>query len=519
MSPRIAGLAVAGLLIVAPAAFATNITATVNPREHDLPGSFADLVEKLVPAVVNVSTTQTVTEKSAGDDGDQPQLQLPPGSPFEDFFKDFMERHGSPVPRKVTSLGSGFVVDPKGLIVTNNHVIADADEIKVTFTDGTTLNASVAGRDTKTDLAVLRVKTTKDLPYVQFGDSDVARVGDWVLAIGNPFGLGGTVTSGIISARSRDINAGPYDDFLQTDAAINRGNSGGPLFDTSGRVIGVNTAIISPSGGSIGNGFALPANNASPVVSQLLKFGETRRGWLGVRVQTVTPEIAESLGLGKPHGALVAGVTGGGPAAKAGVETGDVIVAFDDKPIAEMRDLPRRVADTPVGDPASVKVWRKGQTKTFRLTLGRLEESEDKTAAGAPAPEPAKTVVGELGLSLATVTAALRDRYNIAADVNGVLVVDVARNGPAATVGVAPGDVIVKVGVAQTNVASPKDVVAGVEAERKTKKSVLLLLNRGGDIRYVAVRLGESGKTGAGTDTGTGTDGEAPPDPADGAAP
>jgi serine protease Do len=374
------------------------------------------------------------------------------------------------------------------------------------------MKASVAGRDTKTDLAVLRVKTAKDLPYVQFGDSDVARVGDWVLAIGNPFGLGGTVTSGIISARSRDINAGPYDDFLQTDAAINRGNSGGPLFDTAGRVIGVNTAIISPSGGSIGIGFAVPANIASPVVSQLIKFGETRRGWLGVRVQSVTPEIAESLGLGKPRGALVAGVTSGGPAAKAGVQAGDVIVAFDDKPITEMRDLPRRVADTPVGDAATVKVWRKGQTRTFHLTLGRLEESEDKTAEDAPAPEPAKTVVGDLGLSLAAVTPALRERYDIAADVKGVLVVDVTRNGPAAIVGVAPGDVIVKVGVAQTDVASPKDVVAGVEAERKTKKSVLLLLNRGGDIRYVAVRLNVRGET----DTGPG--GQAP-GPAGGTAP
>jgi serine protease Do len=369
----------------------------------------------------------------------------------------------------------------------------------------------VLGRDDTGDIALLQVKPDKPLPAVQFGDSDSARVGDWVLAIGNPFGLGGTVTSGIISARSRDINAGPYDDFLQTDAAINRGNSGGPLFDTSGRVIGVNTAIISPSGGSIGIGFAVPANIAAPVVSQLIKYGETRRGWLGVRVQTVTPEIAESLGLGKPRGALVAGVTGGGPAAKAGVEAGDVIVAFDDKPITEMRDLPRRVADTPVGDAASVKVWRKGQTKTFRLTLGRLEEGEDKTAKNAPAPEPTKTVVGELGVSLAAVTTALRDRYDIGADVKGVLVVDVTPNGPAATVGVAPGDVIVKVGVAQTDVASPKDVIAGVEAERKTKKSVLLLLNRGGDLRYVAVRL--NGKTDTGTD-GKASDGPGPDAPA-----
>jgi serine protease Do len=399
-----------------------------------------------------------------------------------------LDRRGGAVPRKVTSLGSGFVVDPNGFIVTNNHVIADADEITVTFNDGTTLKAELAGRDPKTDIALLRVKTDKPLPFLQFGDSDALRVGDWVLAIGNPFGLGGTVTAGIISARSRDINAGPYDDFLQTDAAINRGNSGGPLFDTNGKVIGVNTAIISPSGGSIGIGFAVPSNIASVIVMQLAKYGETRRGWLGVRVQTVSPEIAETLGLGKPHGALVAGVTQGGPADRAGIQPGDVIVGFDNKPINEMRDLPRMVADTPVGELADVKVWRKGEVRDFHMKLGRLEEAEEKTAQASPTAEVPAKAVNALGLSLAVLNPALRDRYDIGAEVKGVLVTSVESDGPASEKGIAAGDVLVE--VAQEEVANPQDVLRVVDKVRQAgKKSILLLLSRGGDLRFVALRL------------------------------
>ena len=478
-----------GLTAIQAPAFAADTAAGPAPHvTRDMPGSFADLVEKLTPAVVNVSTTQTVDQRQQED---APKLQLPPGSPFEEFFKDFLDRRGGGVPRKVTSLGSGFVVDPRGLVVTNHHVIADADEITVTFNDGTSLKAELAGRDPKTDLALLRVKTDKELPFLEFGDSDRLRVGDWVLAIGNPFGLGGTVTAGIISARSRDINAGPYDDFLQTDAAINRGNSGGPLFDGSGRVVGVNTAIISPSGGSIGIGFAVPANIASAIVTQLAKYGETRRGWLGVRVQTVTPEIAESLGLAKAQGALVAGITEGGPADRAGIEAGDVIIGFDDKPINEMRDLPRLVADTPVGQGADVKVWRNGDIRVFHMTLGRLEEAEEVTAqANAPSEVPSKKV-DALGLSLAALTPALRDRYEIGAEVKGVLIADVASDGPAAEKGVAAGDVIVE--VAQEEVATPQDVLRDVEKVRQQgKKSVLLLLSRGGDLRFVALRVDDA---------------------------
>jgi serine protease Do len=468
--------------LAAPAPTHEQVTFQGTPR------SFADIAEGLLPAVVNISTTQTIKRPEGGD---VPMPQFPPGSPFEDLFRDFLEQQGAP--RKVTSLGSGFVIDPKGIIVTNNHVIDEADEITVTLADGDTLPADLVGRDPKTDIAVLRVKPKKPLSSVQFGDSDKARVGDWVLAVGNPFGLGGSLSAGIVSARNRNINEGPYDDFIQTDAAINRGNSGGPLFDLSGHVVGVNSAIISPSGGSVGIGFAVPANVVQPVVKQLVQFGETRRGWLGVRIQTVTDDMAEAMSLDKARGALVAGVTENGPAAKAGIQPGDLIVSFDGKPITEMRTLPRIVADTAIGKRVPMEIIRNGERRTVEVRIGRLEDAERTAMAEVKGDhEPAtKTETSALGLSLSPLTADLRNRYQIPGAVRGVLVTKVDPAGPAAEKGLAPGDVIVE--VAQEPVAQPKDVTMKVaKATAGNKKSVLLLVNRQGELSFVAVRVAQS---------------------------
>ena len=337
------------------------------------PDGFAELAARLLPAVVNVSTTQTIKKENIPD-----LPQFPPGSPFDEFFKDFMERQKGQdnVPRKVTALGSGFIIDPSGLIVTNNHVIDDADQITVILHDEQAFKAKIVGRDTKADLALLKIDAPNKLPFVPLGNSDTARVGDWVIAIGNPFGLGGTVTAGIVSARARDINAGPYDDFIQTDAAINKGNSGGPLFNMRGEVVGINTAIFSPSGGSIGIGFSIPSNEAKPVLADLQKYGKTRRGWLGVRIQSVTPDIADSLGLKEQKGALIAGVTPNGPAEKAGIKTGDVIQTFDGKPVEDMRHLPRIVAETDIDKEVAVQLWRDGKSLTIKAKVGELPEEE-----------------------------------------------------------------------------------------------------------------------------------------------
>ncbi|MEQ9151652.1 MAG: DegQ family serine endoprotease [Parvibaculum sp.] len=447
------------------------------------PDSFADLAERLSPAVVNISTSQVLDPREMEIPG------VPEDSPLNDFFDEFLEQQQGGRPQRVQSLGSGFVIDPDGIVITNNHVIDGADRIEVTFIDGTTLPAEVEGTDPKTDLAVLRVKSDKKLPYVELGDSDRARVGDWVIAIGNPFGLGGTVTAGIISALNRDIHAGNYDDFIQTDAAINRGNSGGPLFDLDGRVVGVNSAIISPSGASVGIGFAVPTSTVKPIVDQILKYGETRRGWIGVRIQTVTPEIAESLGLGTARGALVAGVSPGGPAAAAGLETGDIVLAFDGRNIETMRDLPRVVAEATIGSSADVQIFRDGETLTRRIEVARLENEDDEEAdiseTGPAAPE--KTVV--LGLGLSELDDDLRRRFGVSEETEGVLVTDVDPLSAAAEKGVRPGDVIVQ--VAQRAVSSPEDVEAIVLSEEKSgRNSVLLRLSAGGNIRFVALRLG-----------------------------
>jgi len=448
--------------------------------------SFADLAERLSPAVVNISTAQKVEQP----DGNG--LPIPEGSPFEDLFRDFFERGRPPGPRTVQSLGSGFVISPEGYVVTNNHVIEDSDEITVNFPDGTSLTAELVGTDPKTDIALLKVEPTKPLSFVNFGDSDAIRVGDWVLAIGNPFGLGGSVSAGIVSARNRDINAGPYDDFIQTDAAINRGNSGGPLFNMAGDVIGVNSAIISPSGGSIGIGFSVPSNMAKAVVAQLQEYGTTRRGWLGVRIQTVTDDIAEAMGLEKAAGALVADVTEGGPAAEGGIEAGDVILKFDGKDVVQMRDLPRMVADTPVEKVVRVVVFRKGKTQTLKITVGLLDEEQVAAASAEPgdaAGDGQAHELANLGMTLGPLTAEGRAQHGIADDVAGVLVTAVAAGGPAAEKGVTAGDVVVEVG--QEPVSSPAEVEARVEeAVAAGRKSVLFLIQSGGDLRFVPIGIG-----------------------------
>ncbi|NJO53610.1 MAG: DegQ family serine endoprotease [Bacteroidales bacterium] len=451
----------------------------------------ADVVDKVIDAVVYISTTARVETKQG------PMPQLPPGSPFEEFFEEFFKKHGGEGngldpnrQRRQTSLGSGFVIDASGIIVTNNHVVEGADEIFVTFNDTTRLKAEVVGRDSKIDLAVLKVKPEKPLKAVKLGDSDKLRLGEWVIAIGNPFGLGGTVTLGIISARNRDISAGPYDNFIQTDAAINRGNSGGPLFSLKGEVIGINTAIISPSGGSIGIGFAVPSATASPVIEQLRNFGETRRGWIGVRIQQVTDEIAESLGMAKVNGALIAGLTDGGPAAKAGLKSGDVIVKFDGRDVKEMRDLPRVVAATPIGKAVDIVFLRNGKEQAAKVTVERLDEAEKQASLAKPTQQPpvAERTGKVLGLDLAPLTDELRKRFKIKDTVKGVAITAVDRDSSASEKGIQAGQVLVE--VAQEPVSSPTDVQRRLDALKKEgrSKSVLLLVaNAEGELRFVAV--------------------------------
>ncbi|MEM8540624.1 MAG: Do family serine endopeptidase [Pseudomonadota bacterium] len=471
----------------------------VNPAyAQSGPVSLADLAESLIDSVVNISTSQTVS----GSPGDRnvPRPQLPEGSPFQEFFDEFFENqpgnNGPSTPRQVQSLGSGFVIDAEeGIIITNNHVIADADEVVANFSDGSRLDAEIIGRDPKTDIAVLKVDPTKRaLKAVPFGDSDVMRVGDWVLAIGNPFGLGGTVTTGIVSAIGRDIQSGPYDNFIQTDAAINRGNSGGPLFNMDGEVIGINTAIISPSGGSIGIGFSIPSELATNVIDQLREFGETRRGWLGVRIQPVTDDIAESLGMDEAMGALVAGVIEGGPVDDGTIQPGDVIVTFDGKDIDEMRDLPRIVAESPVGKAVDVVVVRKGERETVEVTLGRLEDGEQLASAsssGGGSEEPEKASSVEMyGMTLSELTDDVREEFEISESVDsGVVVSAVEAGSAAANKGVAAGQVIVE--IAQESVKSPEEVEAAIESLKKEdrRNALLMIADKDGNLQFVTIRI------------------------------
>lgn len=486
-----------GLALIALVAL-TGLVLSPHPApaqgSNTLPASFADLADELLPAVVNISSTQSELPRDR-DEGLEALPQFPPGSPFEDFFEEFLDRRDDIYPQvPPTSLGSGFIIDAENkYIVTNNHVVRDADKVQVTFHDDTTLEAEVIGRDEKLDLAVLQVDTDKSLRAVSFGDSEVLRVGDWVLAIGNPFGLGGTVTAGIVSAQQRNINAGPYDDFIQTDASINRGNSGGPMFNLDGEVIGINTAIFSPSGGSVGIGFAIPAHLAQPVINQLITYGRTRRGWLGVRIQTVTDEIAESLGMEEAKGALVASITPDGPADEAGLEAGDIILRFNNEPVDEMRQLPRLVAETNVSSEVSVTYLRDGQTQETRVTLGELEKAEEEgllsEEEGAKGPTRDNEMEMEkLGLTVTPLSEGLREDMRLDSSVDGVMISDVSRGSEAAAKGLVPGDVIVEVN--QKDVKTPQDLQVQVEeAVSAGRKSVLLLVNREGTVRFVALKL------------------------------
>ena len=449
------------------------------------PETFADLAAKVTPAVVNVSSTQHM---AGGDQQDMP-FDFPPGSPFEQFFHHFKNHKGE----NVTALGSGFIIDPAGYIVTNNHVIDGSTDIQVTLSDGKDLPAKLIGADKKTDLALLKVSAGKPLPYVSFGDSDAARVGDWILAVGNPFGLGGTVTTGIISARSRDLHDGPFDDFLQIDASINRGNSGGPTFDLAGDVIGINTAIASPNGGSVGIGFAIPSNMAKPVIDQLRKNGRVDRGWIGVEIQTVTPELASSLGLGDATGSLVASVQPNGPAAAAGVQQGDVILTFDGQTVHETRELPRIVAGTPAGKRVDVTVWRDEQRKTLSLTVAPMKSDSEVASADTSGGDqsPTGTANRVLGVQLAELTSDMRQQLGLADDVKGVVVTDVDEQGAAAKQGLRQGDIIEQ--VSRQQVATPDEVGRLVQrAVAANKPAVLLLVNRQGNEVFLAVKVGKA---------------------------
>ena len=457
------------------------------------PDNFAELAASLSPAVVNISTTQAVAERSF----DIPEF--PPGSPFEDFFREFFDRQRSDQPsRKATSLGSGFIIDASGYIVTNSHVIADAVEITVLLHDNTSLNAKVIGKDSKTDLALLRVEPKIRLPFVSFGDSDQVRVGDWVLAIGNPYGLGGSVTAGIISARARDLRNGPYDDFFQTDAAINLGNSGGPLFNTDGQVIGINTAIYSRTGGNIGIGFAIPSNLAGLVVADLRQYGKTRRGRIGVHIQEVTEEIAESLGLSKPGGALVASVLGNSPASKAGIKAGDVALTFDGHIVEDYRRLPRLVAETPSGKVVDVTIFRSGKERVFHVLVGEMAEGEPQHESGSREDSSqsqsggvgpgGRTRIAELGLTLAPLSAEIRRQYTVPEDLRGVVVTGVDVSSDASEKGLYPGDVIVEIN--QNEVTTIEDVRWHVETAIKShRKTVLLLITNRGRLRFVPIKI------------------------------
>ena len=450
----------------------------------DRPDSFADQVEKLSPAVVNISTTTVVND---GQSMDMPQF--PPGSPFEEFFKNFDDNNRQ---KKAQSLGSGFIIDDDGIVVTNYHVIENAEEIRVVLADETSFTAEVLGQDQKTDIAVLKIEPgDTNLQAVSFGDSDQLRVGDWVLAIGNPFGLGGTVTAGIVSARGRDIGNGPYDDFIQTDASINRGNSGGPLFNTNGDVIGINTAIYSQSGGSVGIGFAISSNLAERVAEQLIEFGQTRRGWLGVYIQEVTPDIAESLGLNDDIGALISSVNEDGPAAKGGIQAGDVIVEFDGKQIEKMRDLPRIVAETDIGANVKVELFRQGKRETVNVTLGELEKAELAGVIGNRHNQRDDFSFGSLGFTVTDLNAALAEELGLDAATTGVVVREVVPGSPAADKGLSSGDILRRYGQRPiTDAASLANDIE--EAEEAGRAGVLLLIEREGRERFIQISFAKN---------------------------
>lgn len=446
------------------------------------PDSFADLAEEISNSVVNITTSTVV----AGNQG--PNFNIPEGSPFEDFFREFQDRSPGDRPRRTSALGSGFVISEDGYIVTNNHVIERADEIFIEFFSGEELEAKVVGTDPSTDIALLKVEADKPLEYVNFGDSDMARVGDWVLAMGNPLGQGFSVSAGIVSARNRALS-GSYDDYIQTDAAINRGNSGGPLFNMDGEVIGVNTAILSPNGGSIGIGFSMASNVVTRVVDQLREFGETRRGWLGVRIQDLDEDVAEALGLDNTKGAIVAGVPEG-PAKDAGVLQGDVIVTFDGVDVENTGALVRQVGNTEVGKTVRVVVFREGKTVTLKIKLGRREDAEAIPAAGNEEDNAPVEPQSLLGMMLSPVTPELAAELELSDSAEGLVVMQIDEASEAFEKGLRLGDLITEAGQQQlSRVGDLQDRVD--EAREGGRKSLLLLVRRGGEPRFVALSVSE----------------------------
>ena len=451
---------------------------------------FADLIEQVSPAVVHVAVSGVVRRRQSRN----PNFSFPPGSPFEDFFERFREREQEQSERPQRSrplgIGSGFIISADGYVVTNHHVVKDADEIIVTLTDGVEYQAKLQGNDSKTDLALLKLEGANDLPYVAWGDDDNSRVGDWVLAIGNPFGLGGSASVGIISARGRDIRSGPYDDYIQVDAAINRGNSGGPLFNLKGEVIGINTAIYSPNGGSVGIGFSIPSGMAENVISQLRDSGEVQRAWIGVEIQTLSKELAEGFGRKNAHGALISNVVAGKPAAKAGMQAGDIILSFDGDEINEMRDLPRIVAQSVVGKNYKVVVWRDGGKKNLTIKTDRFPDNLG-IASGERENVPEEVELSNvLGAQLSTLDDDVRSQFSLSEDLSGVLVEEVDPRGLAARNGLRSGDVITSVNNAR--VSRPSQVIKQVsDAKKNDRSKIVILLQRNNSSRFIAFDLSD----------------------------
>ena len=479
LTPTIRNALRSSTLLALVLGFGLSVAPVTEAQAFGAPESFAELAQKISPAVVNITTSAMIAAPTDG------MPMVPEGSPFQDFFDDF-GGPGQGGPQRSEALGSGFVVSEDGYIVTNNHVIEGADEIEIEFFSGERLKAKLVGTDPKTDIALLKVESDKPLPFVTFGNSDLMRVGDWVMAMGNPLGQGFSVSAGIVSARGRQLQ-GSYDDFIQTDAAINRGNSGGPLFNMDGQVVGVNTAILSPNGGSIGIGFSMASNVVTKVVDQLKEFGETRRGWLGVRIQDVTPDIAESMGLADAKGALVTDVPDG-LAKDAGIQSGDVITRFDTNDVASAGDLTRRVADAPIGEAVPVIVLRDGRTETLAVTLGRREDAEAKTMpASSPAPDAPKQME-TLGMTLAPLDDDMRSRLGLDASTQGLMVMKVDQASEAFTKGLVEGDLITEAG--QQKVVRLQDLEDMIkQAKDAGRKSILLLVRRSGDPRFVALSI------------------------------
>jgi serine protease Do len=463
---------------------------------------FADIVAPLLNAVVNISTTTDIKSTGKRDAYNSEAMPFPGGSPLDEFFKEFFEHVQPNRPRKARALGSGFVIDPTGYIVTNNHVVADADKVTVILNDNTELEAKIIGRDQRTDIALLKISPKNPLPFVTWGASEKARVGDWIIAIGNPVGLGGSVTAGIVSAISRDLSSGAdaatradlVPGYIQTDASINVGNSGGPMFNTNGQVIGVSRAIFSPTGSSVGIGFAIPSSVAKGVVDQLKEFGRTRRGWIGVRVQKVTDDIAESLGLAKSNGALIGNVITGGPAAKAGIQQGDIITSINDVTIDDSKTLPVFVSTLPIGKPASMIVLRKGKQMTLQVPIGEFEEAEkngviDIASNDKDTPLNAAHEATFLGLTLRPLDAQLRARFDISPNINtGIVVVRVDPESQAAEKGIKPGDVILE--VSQEEVKTPETIKQMIDkAKTSNRKALLFLISQDGELRFATLKL------------------------------